>query len=219
MSKPCKEEGCTAAKALPSHRCTPCGENRLPMHEQVVLAAARRTAALEKHEERARFPKEAWPEGRRWCAGCQSFRRLGLDVSPSASRCRPCVSAAAHATRIKSTYDLTPEDYEALLEAQEGVCAICEQRPVSKRLAVDHDHATGEVRGLLCSRCNHDLLGALHDSLSLAWRAVRYLAIPPARIVLDAPLEACESCRVRPATTIVVADDIEPYAVCEGCTP
>ena len=43
------------------------------------------------------------------------------------------------------------------------------------RLAVDHDHTTNAVRGLLCSKCNHELLGAAHDSLELLERAVAYL--------------------------------------------
>lgn len=221
---PCIEKGCSAPKALPRHRCAECLENQLPMPEQVALAEARR-ARVNAEDHRARVPEAEWPEGRRWCAGCQSFRRLGLDVAPSASRCRPCASAAAHASRTKATYGLDAKEYEAILEAQGGVCAICTQRPVSKRLAVDHDHATGEVRGLLCSRCNHDLLGALHDSLALAWRAVRYLAIPPARLALSAPLGRCESCELRPATTITVLDPPnydqtpEPFATCEECRP
>ena len=177
----CKEAGCWAPKDLPRHRCRECAENTLPMVAQVALAEARREYTLATEPERKRVPETEWPPGRRWCAGCQSFRRLGLDVAPSASRCRPCASAAAHASRTKAVYGLEAEEYEAILEVQGGVCAICTQRPVSKRLAVDHDHRTGEVRGLLCSRCNHDLLGALHDSLELARRAVSYLEDPPAR--------------------------------------
>lgn len=182
---PCIEEGCSAPKALPKHRCAECLENTLPMPERVKLAEARRERALEYSPERKRVPESEWPEGRRWCAGCQSFRRLGLDVAPSASRCRPCASRASHASRTKATYGLDPAEYERLLEAQGSVCAICEQAPRSKRLAVDHDHGTGEVRGLLCSRCNHDLLGALHDSADLAWRALCYLTVPPARSILE----------------------------------
>jgi len=44
-----------------------------------------------------------------------------------------------------------------MLAAQGGTCAICDSPPGSRRLAIDHDHATGVVRGLLCPRCNTGL--------------------------------------------------------------
>lgn len=60
--------------------------------------------------------------------------------------------------RLKSRYGITLEDYEALLAKQNGVCAICEQPcKTGERLSVDHNHATGVVRGLLCRGCNFRL--------------------------------------------------------------
>ena len=47
-------------------------------------------------------------------------------------------------------------------------------------LALDHDHKTGAVRGYLCQRCNHDLLGAAYDNVDILRAAVRYLETPPA---------------------------------------
>lgn len=124
----------------------------------------------------ARVPARLWPAGQRWCAGCQSFIDL---ADAQGSRCRACNSAATHAARIEKTYGLTSAQYDALLELQGGKCAICRAKPVSKRLAVDHDHKTGEVRGLLCSRCNHDLMGAAWDSLAMAHALVGYIEAPP----------------------------------------
>ena len=65
------------------------------------------------------------------------------------SHCKLC----DRAIRIKSVYRLPDGEYERLLEAQGGRCAICDQA-VAGTIAVDHDHATGKVRGLLCSGCN-----------------------------------------------------------------
>ena len=48
-------------------------------------------------------------------------------------------------------------EYERLLEAQGGHCALCPNVPKTRRLHVDHDHKTGRVRGLLCYRCNRAL--------------------------------------------------------------
>lgn len=62
---------------------------------------------------------------------------------------------------LKSTYGITLEQYDKMLENQKGVCLICGNLPSehgkskqSKVLHIDHDHESGEVRGLLCSRCN-----------------------------------------------------------------
>lgn len=72
-------------------------------------------------------------------------------------------------------YGIEPEDYEALLLAQGGVCAICEKIcKTGKRLSIDHDHVSGQVRGLLCSSCNRGI-GNLHDDVDLLVRAANYL--------------------------------------------
>lgn len=77
---------------------------------------------------------------------------------------------------LRKNYGLTAEDYQRLYREQHGVCAICGQpEPVANReLAVDHCHATGLVRGLLCSRCNLTL-GKLGDDPVLAWKMAIYL--------------------------------------------
>ena len=66
-------------------------------------------------------------------------------------------TAKAHERRVQRTYGLEPGQYEAMLASQGGRCAICGNRPVKRRLAVDHDHITNRVRGLLCMRCNRAL--------------------------------------------------------------
>ena len=62
-----------------------------------------------------------------------------------------------------------------MLEAQNGVCAICgEARPEERTLHVDHDHETGAIRGLLCVRCNN-AIGDLRDDNDLARKLADYL--------------------------------------------
>lgn len=88
--------------------------------------------------------------------------------------------AAAHGRWILKTYGITSEQYEALYEAQGGCCFICKRaRGISKKLAVDHDHATGYVRGLLCTTCNK-ILGHFRDDRYAGARVYRYLVTPPA---------------------------------------
>jgi hypothetical protein len=57
-------------------------------------------------------------------------------------------------SKYQRRYGITLKQYEILLEAQNGVCAICRRPPGKYRLCVDHDHVTGRVRGLLCQTCN-----------------------------------------------------------------
>lgn len=90
-------------------------------------------------------------------------------------------SKAAHAAYVAKTYGLSGEQYDRLYEEQGGRCYICQRaNGRSKRLAVDHDHATGAVRGLLCKMCNRDVLGHLRDSTDALKRAIDYLENPPA---------------------------------------
>jgi len=58
--------------------------------------------------------------------------------------------------RTTETYGLTPMDYNRMWVKQKGCCAICgrHQDEFKRKLAIDHNHETGQVRGLLCTRCN-----------------------------------------------------------------
>lgn len=78
---------------------------------------------------------------------------------------------------LKSRYSLTPTDYEKMLSAQNSVCAICKiskEGSRGKRLFVDHSHATGKIRGLLCHRCN-TALGCMKDNAERLREAAHYL--------------------------------------------
>ena len=73
-------------------------------------------------------------------------------------------------------YGITLKEYEILLAKQNNGCAICTASTGSngKRLSVDHNHQTGEVRGLLCDDCNIGL-GKFKDNSSLLANAINYL--------------------------------------------
>ena len=97
-----------------------------------------------------------------------------------------------YADAIKKKYGLTIENYNALLEKQGGVCALCGVKPCDwknlrqlseedgrkkrklNRLAVDHNHVTGKVRGLLCVSCNR-ALGCLGDTEEAILKVLDYL--------------------------------------------
>lgn len=78
--------------------------------------------------------------------------------------------------RLRSRYGITVADYDAMLSAQNGLCAICDQPSTNgKRLHVDHNHETGKVRGLLCTSCNFRL--GLYEQHDWCMDAELYLAV------------------------------------------
>lgn len=91
--------------------------------------------------------------------------------------------------QITKKYGITWTQYETLLEVQNGCCAICDRKlakfkddsdlPVAN---VDHDHDTGEVRGLLCSSCN-SAIGYFRDNTALLHRAIGYLNDAPFKVL------------------------------------
>jgi hypothetical protein len=84
--------------------------------------------------------------------------------------------------RLPRTYGISSHQYETMLAAQNGVCAICGQKEravhgstgMPFNLSIDHDHQTGGIRGLLCQRCNR-AIGLLGDDADVARKATEYL--------------------------------------------
>ena len=79
----------------------------------------------------------------------------------------------ARGAELKIRYGVSLEDYATLLARQFGVCAIC-LRQLAQRLCVDHCHASGKIRGLICRACNC-ALGLLRDDANVAIAAAAYL--------------------------------------------
>jgi hypothetical protein len=180
--KPCKQPDCELPKDSPSHFCYWHRVARLLIDDQIAEARGRLALMQAKsgYEYRASVPGSEWPEGRRFCSGCQFMIPKWY---ADGSRCKACASEARYGAHIRETYGITYDFYLALYQFQGGRCYICRKVPKSRRLAVDHDHETGEVRGLLCSgqrSCNHDVLGNI-TSIDMARRIVLYLEDPPAR--------------------------------------
>lgn len=78
--------------------------------------------------------------------------------------------------RLKHKYKITAEEYYQLGETYNWCCAICRQNVLKETLAIDHDHKTGKVRGLLCRSCNHGL-GNFKDNPKLLERASGYISL------------------------------------------
>lgn len=103
----------------------------------------------------------------------------------AAGRFLPMIQPPSNSTLRR--YGLTASEWWALLESQDGKCPVCTKRfTLRRRAAIDHDHRTGAVRGLLCLPCN-DALGRLHENIDWLWNAFTYLTRPPANLVFDTP--------------------------------
>jgi hypothetical protein len=106
--------------------------------------------------------------------------------------------------KLVADFGITHQEYDELLAFQQSVCAICKRpeqrmfRGKLRRLSVDHDHATGKIRGLLCSECNL-ALGLLGDDVEVFRAAIEYLtesldALARKRV----PQECCLFCLTNP---------------------
>jgi|SRR6266576_5149635 len=98
-----------------------------------------------------------------------AHKRLGAALAVTIDQLRPPMDKPSLCSK---------EEFYRLLAVQGGKCAICgysKRTAKDKRLSVDHDHATGKVRGLLCSQCN-TAIGMLRESLALLGAAAVYLA-------------------------------------------
>ena len=87
------------------------------------------------------------------------------------SACKVCMAASLRNSALVRKYGITAEDYDHMLAAQEGKCPICGEH---RALVVDHCHRNGNVRALLCDRCNR-LLGVADDNRALLTAAIRFL--------------------------------------------
>ena len=90
-------------------------------------------------------------------------------------KCRVCQNMYHKDNSLRNKYNISLDDYAEMFEEQGGVCAICQQRS-NKLLAVDHDHETGQIRGLLCSNCN-TALGMVKENIGTLFMMIDYLKI------------------------------------------
>src|SRR5258705_8868427 len=88
----------------------------------------------------------------------------------------------SRARHLLKKYGITEETYNDLLRIQRGCCAVCGRHSdyFKARLCVDHDKASGEIRGLLCTYCNRYIVGRhrVDKGLELLVAAVKYLDRP-----------------------------------------
>lgn len=141
----------------------------------------RRSEYRKAHPEKRRVYNKAYREKNKDKRNAyEKLYRQKSKASPKKDSQRIHEAFRSRKSRLKHIFGITIEEYKNMLEAQDGVCAICKNPEVVhnkhgtlRSLAVDHDHQTGKVRGLLCHRCN-TRLGIVEDTTYMS-AATEYL--------------------------------------------
>lgn len=183
--------------------CQPC------FNERSKASYAKRVKTLQGREvNKARVV----PEGFKHCPDCNEdkpltdFPRNRADSTGYAAYCKPCHNkrgrdskmrnhGGSRAYHLKHRYGITEEEVRGIIMAQRGGCGIC-GAPDPEH--VDHDHVTGEVRGILCFNCNGGL-GQFKDNIATMRNAIDYLKetswqrvlVHPGVFRLRSPRRAC----------------------------
>jgi Recombination endonuclease VII len=148
----------------------------------------------DRDQERRRARQRQWHK-ERYCtdpdfrgrrrAACGRYRAANKDeinakqrerykTDPEYRERKRAIGLRSSLKRQLKKHGMSVEDYEAMLLRQGGVCGICKRPPGKRRLGVDHCHKTGQVRGLLCSKCNSGI-GFYGDDARLTREAAAYL--------------------------------------------
>lgn len=126
------------------------------------------------------FAREFWKH----CAGCAKNPK-NADPTDTTTKWKKLMGNSIRSQRVNKLkrYGLTLERYDEILAGQGGGCAICGKRPGAEGchpnqqfLAVDHNHVTNQVRGLLCSNCNH-MIGKSKESIANLEAGIAYLRL------------------------------------------
>lgn len=156
-------------------------------HKEPEVRKAYQKAYKAAHRDELRVQAREWARGRR--SSDPEAREKALEAerawrarNPDKVKAKntansPRFATARRRSQLQRRYGLSLEDYEAMLVAQGGVCAICgDIKPGSfqKHFAVDHDLNSGKTRGLLCFSCNTGI-GGLRDDVLLVEKALSYL--------------------------------------------
>ncbi|WP_097327231.1 endonuclease VII domain-containing protein [Paractinoplanes atraurantiacus] len=172
----CRFEDCTN-KAVSANLCA---GHRHHRDQHKALKPLRKSHPAEVTRQRN-------TDGEKRCPGCETWQaetnfrqnRNRDSIDGFDLWCRSCTTSRQRITK----FGVTAEKYEEMLEAQNGLCALCLEPPGLRPMSVDHDHrccpdrdrTCGDcVRGLLCHRCNLGL-GQLRDRVDNFQRAIAYL--------------------------------------------
>ena len=145
------------------------------MSATMELVKTKKELKAEKQREYYKANKEALAERRReyYKANKEAQAEYGREYYQAN---KEELAVKAQATNLMKKFGITKEEYNDMLYNQNGKCGCCGKHHTDEHysLAVDHDHNTDAVRGLLCGNCNR-AIGMLGDSIEGVQRALDYL--------------------------------------------
>lgn len=152
-------------KLRTANLCSRCGQSRGKSRSSWFCAPCLLIANLRSKEYKRAL------EAKGLCRNCGK-RKAG---SRNTRYCDPCYSRLLERCRLRVT-GFDADTYADFFKVQNGCCAICKTKPTTRELDADHDHKTGNPRGLLCSKCNIGL-GCFNDDPRRLVGALEYLGI------------------------------------------
>jgi hypothetical protein len=157
---------CSSKLVLARRLCSRCYQNRCNRGE-ALPPKKKKIVTCEECGAKWKSRSGGWSRyGNQLCTSCRTRKWRKASWAEGGS---------LWARTLWKNFGITPKDYDDLLVKQDGRCAICRSPGNNgRRFAVDHDHDTKEVRGLLCGNCNRGL-GYLQDDVSILKAALRYL--------------------------------------------
>ena len=169
------------------------------LHHGAYRAAIRRDLLDSIYPSIGPYPEYVLTKTHKSCSDCKKIKQLKAFHNDASSKngkmshCKSCKKDYEKEHKVKPkikkhrqdrefkrglfrNYGITVDQYQKMFNNQKGNCGICSknQKVLTRRLAVDHNHGTGHIRGLLCDGCNPGI-GYFKDSIKLLQNAIEYL--------------------------------------------
>ncbi len=153
-------------------------KNYYILHKEEI-ARKRKTYYAAHKKEKAEYKKAYYASHRQeTLKSCKAYRdtnkkKIALAKKDYRTANKSQIAMQLRKWHLGQKYGISEVEYNNLLLNQGGVCKICGNPPKAKKLAVDHSHLTGKIRGLLCRHCNM-LLGQIEKNITLINKIFRY---------------------------------------------
>lgn len=191
MTKAKKRKRCSICRSLkPFSEFSPCKTGKHGLYN--YCKECRNNRLREAHPDRKKIDEKKSRRdglkklGLKTCTSCGDIKPLEdfygdpRHTDGKQTLCKECFNQKGDANYLRKEYGLSTEEFNELMDYQDGTCAICGRPPKNNKFNVDHDHKTGKIRALLCVNCNTNLLPIVENYPDWVRAAFDYLEHPPA---------------------------------------
>lgn len=118
--------------------------------------------------------RHRWASQWRRCRICERVLKVKNNFSKKSYKCKTCAAKHSYWSNIKIKFGISKSEYLEMLHNQNNACAICKSEPINRRLSIDYNHETMEIRGLLCVNCN-TAIGMFKEDQEIFQSAIEYM--------------------------------------------